>query len=77
MSQTSQDTLELAMALPEVDRLDIAAALLAACEPPMPEPAGAEWVAEISRRSDEIDRDSVECLTWEQVKQASRSRRKQ
>jgi len=75
MSQTSQDILELAMALPEVDRLDIAAALLAACEPPRQKPAGGEWVAEINRRSDEIDRGGVECLTWEQVKQASRSRR--
>ena len=74
MSPHSQNILQLALALPEDERLDIAASLLAACEPPIPEPTGREWAAEIDRRSIEIDSGAVECLTWEQVKQAARSR---
>ena len=74
MSPNSRNILQLALALPEDERLDLAATLLAACEPPIPEPTGSEWAAEIDRRSSEIDGGSVECLTWEQVKQAARSR---
>ena len=74
MSQHSQNILQLALALPEDERLNLAATLLAACEPPTPEPTGREWAAEIARRSSDIDSGAVECLTWEQVKQAARSR---
>ena len=74
MSPASRNILQLALALPEDERLDLAATLLAASEPPIPGATGREWAAEIDRRSSEIDSGAVECLTWEQVKQAARSR---
>ncbi len=74
MSPHSQNILQLALALPEDERLDIAASLLAACEPPIPEPTGTEWAAEIDRRSIEIDSGALEFLRWDQVKQAARTR---
>jgi hypothetical protein len=51
MSLPSKDILAVALALPEGERLDLAAALLAASEPPTPELAGEPWLAEIDRRS--------------------------
>jgi putative addiction module component (TIGR02574 family) len=72
MSLASKDIFEIALELPEGERLDLAAALLAASEPPTPELAGESWLAEIDRRSQEIDSGSVSCISWEQVKQAAR-----
>jgi putative addiction module component (TIGR02574 family) len=72
MSLPPKDILEVALALPEDERLDLAAALLAASEPPTPELAGEPWLAEIDRRSQEIDSGRVSCISWEQVKQSAR-----
>jgi len=72
MSLPSKDILAVALALPEGERLDLAAALLAASEPPTPELAGEPWLAEIDRRSQEIDSGSVTCISWDQVKQTAR-----
>jgi len=73
MSLASKDIFEIALELPEGERLDLAAALLAASEPPTPELAGESWLAEIDRRSREID-SGVSCISWEQVKRSARER---
>ncbi len=72
MSLASKDILEIALTLPEVERLDLAAALLAASEPPTPELTDDRWLAEVNRRSDEIDCNSVTCLSWDHVKESAR-----
>jgi|694.fasta_scaffold82724_2 hypothetical protein len=74
MNLASKDILEIALSLSEVERLDLAAALLAATEPPAPEPSGDLWLVEIARRSSEVDSGSVHCVSWDQVKQAARAR---
>jgi hypothetical protein len=54
MSPASEQLLTSALALPESERLELAEALLAASEPPAPEPTGDAWVAEL-QRSAQID----------------------
>lgn len=67
MSPTADDLLKSAMTLPEIDRLELAAALIAASEPMKIEPAGDEWVAELERRSKSIDDGSAVLLSWDEV----------
>ena len=55
MSPTTEQLLTSALTLPESERLELAEALLAASEPPAPEPTGDAWLAELHRRSAQID----------------------
>lgn len=74
MSPTTEQLFGSAMALPEAERLELAEALLAASEPPPPEPAGDAWLAELQRRSDEIDAGTAVLTPWAEVKRRVRSR---
>jgi Putative addiction module component len=70
MSPQAEQLLQLALGLPEVERIELAEALLATTMPPL-DPA---WLAEIQRRSEEIDRGEVTLRTWSEVKQGARER---
>ncbi len=74
MSPTTQQLLASALALPESERLELAEALLAASEPPPPEPTGDAWLAELHRRSAQIDSGEATLTPWPEVKQRVRAR---
>jgi putative addiction module component (TIGR02574 family) len=74
MSPTTERLLSSALALPESERLELAEALLAASEPPSPEPVGDAWVAELHRRSAEIDAGKANLAPWSEVKRRVRAR---
>jgi putative addiction module component (TIGR02574 family) len=74
MSPTTQQLLASALALSESERLELAEALLAASEPPSPEPTGDAWLAELHRRSAQIDAGEATLAPWPEVKQRVRAR---
>jgi putative addiction module component (TIGR02574 family) len=74
MSPTVEQILGSAMQLPEGQRLELAEALFAASEPPVPEPSGDSWVAELRRRSDEIDLGKATLTPWAEVRRRVRAR---
>ena len=56
MTPTAEQVYQLALALPEDDRLDLADALVAASgHPPAPDLCGDEYMVEVRRRSDDAD----------------------
>jgi hypothetical protein len=70
MSPQTEQLFYSALELPEVERIELAEALLATATPTL----DPEWFAEIQRRSEEIDRGEVTLRTWSEVKQRSRER---
>jgi putative addiction module component (TIGR02574 family) len=74
MSPTAEQLLTSALTLPESERLELAEALLAASEPPAPEPTGDAWLAELHRRSAEIDAGGAALAPWPEVKRRVRAR---
>jgi putative addiction module component (TIGR02574 family) len=74
MSPTTEQILCSALTLPESQRLELAEALLAASEPPTPEPTGEAWLADLHRRSAEIDAGDPPLATWQEIKQRVRAR---
>jgi putative addiction module component (TIGR02574 family) len=74
MSPTAEHLLLSALTLPESDRLALAEALLAASgHPPGPEPSDG-WLAELHRRSAQIDAGEPVLSPWSEVKQRVRAR---
>ena len=74
MSPVSEQLLSEALSLPVSERLDLAAALLEASEPPCPDIQGEAWVAEIKRRSSEVDVGSAVLTPWTEVKRRVKER---
>jgi putative addiction module component (TIGR02574 family) len=74
MSQVVESLFASAMALSEGERLDLAAAILEATEPEVAGPIGEEWLAELQRRSDEIDAGTAKLIPWGEVKRDARAR---
>lgn len=74
MSPTTEQLLTTALNLPESERLELAEALLAASEPPVPQPTGDAWLAELQRRSAQIDAGDAVLTPWPEVKQRVRAR---
>jgi putative addiction module component (TIGR02574 family) len=74
MSPATEQLLQSALALPESEQLELAEALLAACAPPPSEPTGDAWLAELQRRSAEIDAGGVALTPWPEVKRRVRAR---
>lgn len=74
MSPTTEQLLTSALALPEPERLELAGALLAASEPPPPELSGDAWLAELHRRSAQIDAGEAVLTPWSEVKRRVRAR---
>ncbi len=73
MNPITEQLLASALTLPESERIELAEALLAASEPPTPEPIGAAWLAEVQRRSAAIDAGVVTMTPWLEVKQRVRA----
>ena len=74
MSPTTEQLLASALTLSESERLELAGALLAASDPPPPEPVGDAWVDELRRRSTQIDAGEVTLSSWSEVKRRVRDR---
>jgi putative addiction module component (TIGR02574 family) len=77
MTPAIEQLLGSAMQLPEGQRLDLAEALFAVSEPPPPALTGDAWLAELRRRSAEIDSGEVALSTWAEVKRRVRHRLEQ
>jgi putative addiction module component (TIGR02574 family) len=74
MSPTAEQLLTSALNLSELERIELAEALLAASEPPPGELSGEAWLVELNRRSAEIDAGTATLSTWAEVKQRVRAR---
>jgi putative addiction module component (TIGR02574 family) len=74
MSPTTAKPLTSAVTSPEAERLELAEALLAASEPTAPEPTGDAWLAELRRRSEQIDAGEAVLTPWAEVKRRVRAR---
>lgn len=74
MSPTAQQLLASALALPEAERAELVDALLDADEPPASGPVGEAWVAEIQRRSAELDAGTATTTPWAEVKRRVHAR---
>lgn len=73
MSPAATSVLTSALALPEAERLKIAAALLDSADWPGG-PVGAEWEAELKRRMDAIDDGTAVFTPWEVARDRVRER---
>lgn len=73
ISQLDQ-VLQAAMSLSEVDRVQLVDALISTLEPEEAAPFDDALLAEIERRSSEIDAGSAVLIPWEQVKEHARNR---
>ena len=67
MAHTAEELLIAARTLPEAGRLELAEALLAEASP-APEPTGDAWLAELRRRTAEIDAGVATGTPWEEVR---------
>lgn len=75
MSPATEHLFRTALALPEAERVVLAEALLAGEDgPPTPEPVGEAWVAELRRRSAQIDSGDAVLTPWPEVKRRVRVR---
>lgn len=68
------DVLRTAQALNEPERARLVEALLISLSPQHAAPLDDLWLAEIERRSIEIDSGAVETIPWNEVRTAARNR---
>ena len=76
MATSLNEALRAALQLPERDRITLVDALIEKLEPEINGSLDPEWLAEIQRRSDEIDRGLVQAIPWDEVKRRTRQRKK-
>ena len=69
MSPQTEQILQTALGLPKAERIELAEALLETTTTPI----DPDWLAEIQRRSGEIDRGEVTLRTWAEVKESARA----
>jgi len=74
MSPATEQLLQSALALPEEERLLLVEALLAECDRALAQPFDDACLAEIKRRSAEIDAGTGRLTPWPEVKQRVRQR---
>lgn len=74
MNSTTEQLLQAALTLPEEERLELAEALLASQGSPGEPPLDPAWLAEIQRRSAEIDSGAVQLTPWTVVRDRVRQR---
>ncbi len=74
MSPAAQQVLELALTLPEEERLDLVDALIASQSYESELPFDPELLVEINRRSAEIDSGAVQTTPWSVVHKRVRRR---
>jgi putative addiction module component (TIGR02574 family) len=68
MNSKAEDLLATALSLPESERAEIAAQLIASLDPTVDEKASKAWDEEIARRIEELDSGKVKCLPWPEVR---------
>jgi putative addiction module component (TIGR02574 family) len=78
MSQmmTYEEVLRTARSLDEPERARLVEELLDSLSPGEAAPLDDAWLAEIDRRSDELDAGTVATIPWEDVRQRARERAK-
>ena len=74
MSPTTEQLLNSALALPEPERIEFVDALLAQCASHGVPELDDAWLAEIRRRSAEIDAGTATLTPWPEVKRRVRQR---
>lgn len=67
MNTQSEQILQSALALPELERAEIAASLIQSLDSETDDDADAAWAAEIQRRIEEIDNGDVKLIPWDDV----------
>ncbi len=75
MSQTAEQVLAAALALPDAELYELIDQLTDAAHPPPPEPRGEAYWQEILRRSAEMDAGRTVFTPWEEVRQRAADRR--
>ena len=76
MSAEYETILQAAIALSVPDRVQLVDALISTLEPEDAAPLDDAWIAEIDRRSREIDAGAVTLVPWEEVREQARRRAK-
>ena len=78
MSQTAKydEVLQTARSLDEPERVRLVEELLGSLSPADAAPLDDAWLAEIDRRSDELDAGAVATIPWQEVRQRARERAK-
>jgi putative addiction module component (TIGR02574 family) len=74
MSPSTEQLFQAALALPEEERLQLVEALLAECDQTLARPFDDAWLAEVQRRSAEIDAGTAILTPWPEVKRRVRER---
>jgi putative addiction module component (TIGR02574 family) len=74
VSPVTEQLFHSAMALSEEERWELVEALLAECDPAQVRPFDDAWLAEVQRRSAEIDAGTAELTPWADVKRRVRQR---
>jgi putative addiction module component (TIGR02574 family) len=74
MTEATEQLLQSASALPEEERLQLVEALLAECDRALARPFHDAWLAEVQRRSAEIDAGTATLTPWPEVKRGVRER---
>jgi putative addiction module component (TIGR02574 family) len=74
MSETVEQLLQAALALPDDEQLQFVAALAAAVDERGLRPFDDSWLPEIQRRSAEYDAGTAKPIPWSEVKQKARRR---
>jgi putative addiction module component (TIGR02574 family) len=74
MSFSRQQVLEAALQLPEADRVQLVDELISTLNPEEAAPLDDAWLAEIDRRSRELDSGKVSLIPWSLVKERARQR---
>lgn len=74
MMPAPDSVFEAALALPDDDRVELAAALLASLQPADRPPFPAAWREVIERRSREVASGQVQPVPWDEVKRQARER---
>ena len=74
MSEASENVFQAAMSLPAEDRFELVEALIAECDQQLKRPFSDAWIAEVQRRSAEIDAGTVTLAPWAEVKARVRKR---
>lgn len=74
MTEAAENLLQSALALPKEERLQLVEALLAECDRELARPFDDAWLAEIQRRSAQIDAGTAILTPWPEVKRRVRQR---
>jgi putative addiction module component (TIGR02574 family) len=74
VTESTEQLLQSALTLPEEERLELVEALLAECDRTLARPFDDAWLAEVQRRSAEIDAGTATLTPWPEVKQRVRKR---